>query len=52
MKNLVWDNQCLAKSFNYTVRYIDDLLTFNNTKFETKITFTLWCLYFTTNKNR
>ena len=24
--------------FNYTVRYIDDLLTFNNYKFETEIT--------------
>ena len=32
MKNLIRDNQCLAKSFNYTVRYIhvDDLLTFIN----------------------
>ena len=38
MKNLIRDNQCLAKSFNYTVRYIDDLLTFNNAKFETEIT--------------
>ena len=38
MKNLIRDNQCLAKSFNYTVRYIDDLLTFNNSKFETEIT--------------
>ena len=24
--------------FNYTVRYIDDLLTFNNYKFETEVT--------------
>ena len=35
---MILDNQCLAKSFNYTVRYIDDLLTFNNYKFETEIT--------------
>ena len=38
MKNLIRDNQCLAISFNCTVRYIDDLLTFNNAKFETEIT--------------
>ena len=38
MKNLIRDNQCLAKSFNYTVRYIDDLLTFNTSMCETEIT--------------
>ena len=38
MINLIRDNQCLAKSFNYTVRYIDDLLTINSAKFETERT--------------
>ena len=34
MKNLMHDNLCVAKWFSNTVRYIDDLLTLNNGKFE------------------
>ena len=30
MKNLMRDNLCMAKRFSNTVRYIDDLLTLNN----------------------
>ena len=36
MKNLMRDNLCMAKKFNNTVRYIDDLLT-NNGSFEEEI---------------
>ena len=38
MKNLVHDNLCMAKWFSDTVRYIDDLLTLNNSKFSEEIT--------------
>ena len=38
MKNLVHDNLCMAKWFSDTVRYIDDLLTLNNSNFEEEIT--------------
>ena len=38
MKNLVRDNLCMAKQFSDTVRYIDDLLTLNNSNFEEEIT--------------
>ena len=31
------DNLCKAKRFSHTVRYIDDLLTLNNTMFEGEI---------------
>ena len=34
MKNLVRDNLCMAKRFSDIVRYIDDLLTLNNSNFE------------------
>ena len=37
MKTLMKDNLCVAKKFNDTVRYIDDLLTVNNSKFEKEI---------------
>ena len=37
MKNLVCDNLCMAKWFSDTVRYIDDLLTLNNSNFEEEI---------------
>ena len=30
-------NLCVAKKFNDTIRYIDDLLTVNNSKFEKEI---------------
>ena len=32
------DNLCMAKRFSNTVRYIDDLLTLNNSHFEEEIT--------------
>ena len=35
--NLIKDNLCKAKRFSHTVRYIDDLLTLNNTMFEGEI---------------
>ena len=38
MKNLMRDNLCMAKQFSNTVRYIDDLLTLNNSHFEEEIT--------------
>ena len=31
------DNLCMAKRFSNTVRYIDDLLTLNNSQFEEEI---------------
>ena len=31
------DNLCMAKKFGNTVRYIDDLLTLNNSNFEEEI---------------
>ena len=37
MKNLMSDNLCMAKRFSDTVRYIDDLLTLNNSNFEEEI---------------
>ena len=37
MKGLMRDNLCIAKRFSDTVRYIDDLLTLNNTSFEEEI---------------
>ena len=37
MKNLMHDNLCMAKQFSDTVRYIDDLLTLNNSNFEEEI---------------
>ena len=37
MKNPVHDNLCMAKWFSDTVRYIDDLLTLNNSKFSEEI---------------
>ena len=39
MKNLVHNNLCMAKLFSDTVRYIDDLLTVNNSYFEEEITY-------------
>ena len=38
MRGLIKTNINLAKSFSTTVRYIDDLLTLNNTKFQEEIT--------------
>ena len=38
MKNLMRDNLCMVKRFSNTVRYIDDLLTLNNSHFEEEIT--------------
>ena len=38
MINLVHNNLCMAKWFSDTVRYIDDLLTVNNSNFEEEIT--------------
>ena len=38
MKNLVKDNLQEAMKFNGTMRYIDDLLTLNNSGFASKIT--------------
>ena len=37
MKGLMKKNLCVAKMFSDTVRYIDDLLTLNNTNFEEAI---------------
>ena len=37
MKNLIKNNIILAKNFNNTMRYIDDLLTLNNTQFDAAI---------------
>ena len=37
MKNLITNNIILAKKFNNTMRYIDDLLTLNNTQFDAAI---------------
>ena len=37
MKNLMCDNQCMAKRYSDTVRYIDDLLTLINSNFEEEI---------------
>ena len=37
MKNLIMNNIILAKKFNNTMRYIDDLLTLNNTQFDAAI---------------
>ena len=37
MKNLVKDNLQAARKFNGTMRYIDDLLTLNNSSFASKI---------------
>ena len=34
MKNLMCNNLCMAKRFSDTIRYIDDLLTLNNSNFE------------------
>ena len=33
MKILMKNNLCVAKKFNDTIRYIDDLLTVDNSKF-------------------
>ena len=37
MKILMKKNLCVAKKFIDTIRYIDDLLTVNNSKFEKEI---------------
>ena len=37
MKGLIKTNINLAKRFSTTVRYIDDLLTLNNTRFQEEI---------------
>ena len=37
MKNLLKNNSQLARKFSFTVRYIDDLLTLNNTAFDKEI---------------
>ena len=37
MKNLVKDNLQVAMKFNGTMRYINDLLTLNNSTFASKI---------------
>ena len=37
MKNLIKNNLTLAKKYSHTVRYIDDLLTLNNSGFEDTI---------------
>ena len=37
MKNLIKDNLQVAMKFNGTIRYIDDLLTLNNSRFASKI---------------
>ena len=34
MKNLIHDNLCMAKWFSNTVKYIDELITLNNSNFE------------------
>ena len=36
-KNLIKDNLQVAMKFNGTMRYIDDLLTLNNSSFASKI---------------
>ena len=36
-KNLIKTNTILTKKFNNTMRYIDDLLTLNNTQFDAAI---------------
>ena len=42
MKIFMKKNLCEAKKFNNTIRYIDDLLTVNNSKFEKRyVMFTL-----------
>ena len=37
MKILMKNNLCVAKKFNNTIRYIDDLLPVNNSRFEKEI---------------
>ena len=37
MKGLIKNNITLAKRFNFTTRYIDDVLTLNNSRFVTEI---------------
>ena len=37
MKGLIKNNITLAKRFNFTMRYIDDVLTLNNSRFVTEI---------------
>ena len=37
MKGLIKNNITLAKRFNFTTRYIDDILTLNNSRFVTEI---------------
>ena len=37
MRSLLKTNLCLAKHFADTVRYIDDLLTLNNNKFNSEM---------------
>ena len=37
VKNLIHDSLCMAKLFSNTVRYIDDVLTLNNSHFEEEI---------------
>ena len=37
MKNMIKTNLMLAKTFSNTKRYIDDLLTWNNTPFDSAI---------------
>ena len=37
MKNLIKDNLQVAMKFNGTMRYVDDLLTLNNSSFASKI---------------
>ena len=37
MNILMKKNLCVAKKFNDTISYIDDLLTVNNSKFEKEI---------------
>ena len=41
MKGLIKYNITLAKRFNITTRYIDDVLTLNNSRFVTEI----WHIY-------
>ena len=36
-KNLIKNNITLARKFNHTMRYVDDLLTLNNSAFEQRI---------------
>ena len=37
IKNLIYDNLCMAKRFSDRASYIDDLLTLNNSNFEDEI---------------